>query len=238
MYPRRKEVIKYKVMYSNRKNMLKNSTGSENERGMVMLEALIVYTITIFLLFFLLALFSVFYHIWNIQTIANEAAMRIAQTYKYRDADADTGYVTIDQISGLEKYRYFVGAQHSAETSAKSKIQDYINDRLDHTSFVNKVAEPEIYFEVKQDALSNRHVEVTVMQKFVVPFGDALTYFGYDNMIQYEVTAYAECLDIIDYINMVDFVGQQTTLGSLGSNTVKMVNSILKLFNHIAGLLN
>ncbi len=124
------------------------------------------------------------------------------------------------------------------EIAAKLKIQNYINRRLDHTSFVNKLAEPEISFEVKKDALSNRHVKVTVTEKFTVPFGEALTYFGYSNVIQYEATAYAECLDIIDYINMVDFVDQQTSLKALGSDTVKMVNSILKLFNHIADSMN
>ena len=36
-----------------------------NESGEVMLEGLIVYTITVFLLFFLLAIFSVLFQAWN-----------------------------------------------------------------------------------------------------------------------------------------------------------------------------
>ena len=51
------------------------------DKGEVMPEALIVYTITIFLLFFILAIFSVLFQRWNIQTIANESATRVAQTY-------------------------------------------------------------------------------------------------------------------------------------------------------------
>ena len=51
------------------------------DKGEVMLESLIVYTITIFLLFFILAIFSVLFQRWNIQTIANESATRVAQTY-------------------------------------------------------------------------------------------------------------------------------------------------------------
>lgn len=216
--------------------MRKNGDGLKNDRGEIMLEALIVYGITIFLLFFVLALFSVFYHIWNVQVIANEAATRIAQTYKYRDANVDTGYVTMDQVSGLERYRYLAGAQYTVKSAAESKIQDYINRRMDHTSFVNKVAEPDIYFEVKKDALSSWHVEVTIVQQFTVPFGSVLSYFGYNDKILYKTTAYAECIDIIDYINMVDFVGQQISLKSLGSKTVKMIDSILNLFNHITNL--
>lgn len=51
------------------------------DKGEVMPESLIVYTITIFLLFFILAILSVLFQRWNIQTIANESATRVAQTY-------------------------------------------------------------------------------------------------------------------------------------------------------------
>ena len=51
--------------------------GMKNENGEVMLESLIVYSVTIFLLFFILAIFSVLFQRWNIQTIANEAATRV-----------------------------------------------------------------------------------------------------------------------------------------------------------------
>ena len=53
----------------------------KNENGEVMLESLIMYSVTIFLLFFILAIFSVLFQRWNIQTIANESATRVAQTY-------------------------------------------------------------------------------------------------------------------------------------------------------------
>ena len=55
--------------------------GMKNENGEVMLESLIVYSVTIFLLFFILAIFSVPFQHWNIQTVANESVIRVAQTY-------------------------------------------------------------------------------------------------------------------------------------------------------------
>lgn len=37
--------------------------------------------------------------------LKNEAAARVAQTYKYVDsADVDTGYVTASQVAELERY--------------------------------------------------------------------------------------------------------------------------------------
>ena len=182
------------------------NTCDKNEKGEIMLEALIVYSVTIFLLFFILALFCVFYQIWNIQTIANETASRIAQVYRYMYADIDTGYVSMEQVSGLERYRYLLGMKYIMELEAGARADSYIGNRLDHTSFVSKIIEPQIRFEVKKDALASRHVEVTVAEEFWVPFGTALSYFGFQDSIRYEAKAYAKCLDIIDYINMVDYV--------------------------------
>ena len=59
-----------------------------------------------FLLFFILAIFSVLFQRCNIQTIANESATRVAQTYKLMDADVDTGYVSKSEVSEVREYRY------------------------------------------------------------------------------------------------------------------------------------
>ena len=74
-----------------------------NESGEVMLEGLIVYTITVFLLFFLLAIFSVLFQAWNVQTIANETAAKAAATYKLADSDLADPYVSVDQITGISR---------------------------------------------------------------------------------------------------------------------------------------
>lgn len=205
----------------------------ENESGVIMLEALIVYMVTIFLLFFILALFSVFYHLWNMQTIANETAALVAQTYKLEDSPVDTGSVSLKQLCDMDEYRYVLGNSKALERDAVSRIKDYAEGRLDHTSFVKKVVEPKISAEVKSHALASRHIEMTLSESFQVPFGDILDYFGYDSTITYEAKAYANCIDVIDYIGTVDYAKQQTALSQFGS-AVKMINAILKLCNHIA----
>ena len=45
--------------------------GIKNENGEVMLEFLIVYMVTIFLLFFIISIFEVLFQRWNIQAIEN-----------------------------------------------------------------------------------------------------------------------------------------------------------------------
>ena len=213
-------------------NYIRNLKKDKN--GAIMLEALIVYTITIFLLFLILAIFSVLFQRWNIQTIANESATRVAQTYRLIEADTSTGYVTSTQLTSVERYRYIFN-NSAYEDSAKSKIREYASTRLKKTTFTKDVEEPEIDVKVIHDAMARRHIEVTITGKYSVPFGEAMAYFGFPGVIEYKTTAYADCVDMIDYINTIDFIDTQTSLGQFGSKTVGLVNAVLKLFDNIFG---
>lgn len=200
------------------------------ESGEVMLESLIVYIITVFLLFFILALFSVLFQRWNIQTIAHEAAAKAAQTYRLSSADIVTGHLSQSQAADVPLYRYMFGGE-DLKRAAENKAVPYIRDRLVRTTFTKSVEEPEISVAVRQDELSRRHIEVTITGAYTVPFGTALSYFGFDSIIRYSVTAYAQCLDMIDYINTVDFCSHEITLDRFGSGAVDLFNSVLQLLN-------
>lgn len=203
-----------------------------NESGEVMLEGLIVYTITVFLLFFLLAIFSVLFQAWNVQTIANDTAAKAAATYKLADSDLADPYVSVDQITGISRFRYWFG-DDSLEREAETKSFEYSQDRLQKTTYTKAVTQPEVAVQVKEDTLARRHIEVTITGEYTVPFGEALSYFGFDSIAHYETTASAECLDLIDYIDTVDFAGKQCSLDILGSSLVGAINKMMKLIHDI-----
>lgn len=203
-----------------------------NESGEVMLEGLIVYTITVFLLFFLLAIFSVLFQAWNVQTIANETAAKAAATYKLADSDLADPYVSVDQITGISRFRYWFG-DDSLEREAETKSFEYSQDCLQKTTYTKAVTQPEVAVQVKEDTLARRHIEVTITGEYTVPFGEALSYFGFDSIAHYETTASAECLDLIDYIDTVDFAGKQCSLDILGSSLVGAINKMMKLIHDI-----
>lgn len=203
-----------------------------NESGEVMLEGLIVHTITVFLLFFLLAIFSVLFQAWNVQTIANETAAKAAATYKLADSDLADPYVSVDQITGISRFRYWFG-DDSLEREAETKSFEYSQDRLQKTTYTKAVTQPEVAVQVKEDTLARRHIEVTITGEYTVPFGEALSYFGFDSIAHYETTASAECLDLIDYIDTVDFAGKQCSLDILGSSLVGAINKMMKLIHDI-----
>lgn len=203
-----------------------------NESGEVMLEGLIVYTITVFLLFFLLAIFSVLFQAWNVQTIANETAAKAAATYKLADSDLADPYVSVEQITGISRFRYWFG-DDSLEREAETKSFEYSQNRLQKTTYTKAVTQPEVVVQVKEDTLARRHIEVTITGEYTVPFGEALSYFGFDSIAHYETTASAECLDLIDYIDTVDFAGKQCSLDILGSSLVGAINKMMKLIHDI-----
>lgn len=208
----------------------------ENERGEVMLEALIVYSITTFLLFLILALFSIMYQSWNVQIIANETATRVAQTYRLEQADIITGYATEEEIANIGLYRYIFGHDEDILNAQTSKLSLYANERLLKTTYTRRVTEPQINVTVETDALARRHIKVNIWGAYTVPFGEALAFFGFDSIASYNVTVYAECVDLLDYVSTVDYTDNLTSLGWLGSEVIGAMDKLLNLINHIINL--
>ena len=200
----------------------------KDENGMIMIETLIVFTVTIFLLFFILAIFSVMYQRWNIQTIANETAAKISQTYRFKNEDLYDTELSKSDITSVKHYRYFFGSKKDLANQNKMRVNDYAKNRLARTTYTIDVSEPTITYEIKSDSLARRHVELTIEGEYSVPFGDMLAYFGFDSTIKYKTTAYAECVDLIDFMNTVDFV----------DNFVDMDSKAIKLIDSFTGLLN
>jgi len=211
--------------------MRRRNWNQKNTRGAIMLESLIVYPMTLMLLFFILAIFSVLFQRWHLQTIANDAAARMAQTYRLNEADEISGYVTEDELTAVGPYRYVGNVfTKNMEESIDKRISDYASWRLEKSTFTKHVQEPTIKTVVHPDALGRRHLEVTITGAYTVPFGEVMSYFGFEYPIVYEVKAYATCIDMIDYINFVDYVDTQT---NLSGKLVGFIDSILALFDNI-----
>lgn len=207
-----------------------------NDKGEIMLESLIVYSVTLLLLFFILAIFSVLYQRWNIQTIANETATRMAQTYRFSTADESSGYVSQSTLTGVGPYRYLTNAiTNTMESDIETRMNSYAKWRLTKTTFAKNVKQPTCAVKVIHDDLGRRHVELTITGEYAVPFGSVLGVFGFDETTVYETTAYAECVDIIDYVNLIDYVKTQTDLSRFGSKTLGLIDSVLGLFDNIFG---
>ena len=205
-----------------------------------MLESLIVYLIILTLLFLILAIFSVLFQRWNIQIIANETAMRVAQTYRVTTSDTMDGYMSEDKLSEswdrLALFRYPFSTS-MMNNQADSHAKEYAADRLSRTTYTHDVTAPQISVEVQKDCLPRRHVNVTIKGEYAVPFGAMLGYFGFDSTTKYEVTSSAECLDLMEYMHLTDYETAMLKGSFIQTDiikkTVNCVDAFLSLVHNI-----
>lgn len=203
----------------------------DNRDGAIMIESLIVVTMTVFLLFFVLASFSTMFQRFNIQIIANETAGRLAQTYEYAlKSDSISGNISLEDAANVDPFRYFKTEELLSATRRKSS--EYATGRLKKTTFTRNVSEPVVSVDVIPDSLGRRHLEVKIKGSYNVPFSDILGYFGFSEINDYTTVAYAECVDLSNYIHTVGYVDNWTSGEILGSKLVGMINGVLELFDN------
>ena len=203
-------------------------TKKRSDSGEVMIESIIVIILTIFILVFILGLGFLLVQKWTINTVAEDTANKIAQTYKLTYTDPVTGYTGTADLKNISLYRNSL-FKSVTEIANQAKAKSYANYRMKKTSFGN-LNNTQISMQVDQDSLSRAHVVVTVKTSYVIPFGVFLKPIGIDGTLDYEATAVAECQDLSDYINTVDFVKAVTsdTLGLGSSELIKLFNNILR----------
>ena len=229
-----------------KKTMERVGKSIRREDGEIMLESLIVFVIVIFMLFFVLAAFMLLLNRWNMQTAANDAAFRFAQTYKLTKSDdrdrERTGFISPSSSAqksnaiDFKAYRYFGSNKDNLETTVGSRISAYASDSVSSILLLAKKVEgPGVTTKIVKDSLARKHVEVTITGGYRVLFSEVLSYFGMDPTIRYKVTAYAECLDMVDYINTIDYV---TQLGSYIGSKASFTDSVIHLINTFLNLIN
>lgn len=205
-------------------------------RGEIMVEAMIAVVFTVFVLFMLLEMSFFLYQQVNIIVTANDTATRIAQTYRFPDSDYLIGFVSPEDVTSVSPYRYFAGASQSVfKDVAAEKCRRLAQYRLAHTGMLAMKGQSQTTTKVVSDALGRRHIEVTVRAEFDVPLLSILRFFMPASKISstgtytMAATARAECPDLIDYISTINYAKQMMGL-NIGSETVKLINQILKSF--------
>ncbi len=212
----------------------------KSESGEIMLESMIVYLITLMLLFFILAMFSVIFQRWNIQIVANETSAKIAQTYRVTTAETSNGYVSAEELNNswnsLALFRYQF-SHDVMDNSAKERADGYASNRLKKTTYTHDVKKPEISVAVDEDALPRRHIAVKIEGEYAVPFGSALSYFGFGSTTKYEVTAYSECLDMMEYLTFTDYesavLERKFFKSGIVTDAIDCVDAFFKLISNI-----
>ena len=140
------------------------------------------------------------------------------------------GYISSSDAAKRDLYRNFRG--NSLFNTNQSKAESYIEKKLMQTNFAGTIDSVDVTMSVIQDSPMRKHIEIKAKCTFNTPFGVALELFGMNGKITYETTGRADCTDIIDYISTGDFISYQISSTENSSKIVKMINSLIKVFNH------
>lgn len=218
--------------------------GRKNEKGEVMIESLLVYVVTLALLFLILALTFVMYQRLTVNTIANDTAFKVAQSFRFGNDDlSDTSY-TQDDLEDMDPYRYLFKFSQ-LRSSAEEAVSGFAIKRLTRSSFAKSINESnvDVQFDIVSDGIGRRHVVVSIDGSYELPINEIFDYFGLDSYSSYTVYGYAECMDIISYVNDVAFaktiastiVKDLGGFGSLAESALTLVNRAISAISQFMG---
>lgn len=211
----------------------RRAAGTDGQSGEIMIEAMIATVFTVFVLFMILEMSFFLYQQLDMVITANDTAVRMAQTYRFVDSDYLIGFVTPEDITTVNPYRYMVtSVERQYDAVTQEKCTNLARYRLSKTSLLEMQGAATISTNIVHDATGRRHLEVTVTATYKVPLLSFLKFFHMDNISPdgtYTMTAKAkaECPDIIDYISTVNYANRVLNM-TFKSAVADFINQILK----------
>ena len=207
----------------------------DDRSGEITIESMLVMIPTIFVLLFLISLGFLLYQHWNLQIAADDAVSKIAGTYAVTGADNRTGAADSKTYSAARQYRNiqlgFFGSQEHQVKATDQRLERYVKTRINTTSLARAVGEPLVEPELVVDGYARKHISLKVTASFRIPFSEWLELFGMNGVREYTVTSSADCSDMLDYLNAVNFA--KVAPSYIDSKTMDMMTEWMKVIQSI-----
>jgi hypothetical protein len=172
------------------RNLWMQDTGGE-----IMIESILVFIPTLFVIVFLVALGLIYYQQSNVQFVADAVAESVAMSYGYDSLDGTSMVLEKDDITGRRVCRYSLGKSETIEY-AKKLGEDYGSRMFRLTNLAKAKENSEtVTVTIESDSLGRRHAEVSVEGTYQMFFSEGLRVFGFGEQYHYEATSVAECID-------------------------------------------
>lgn len=210
----------------------------KEQSGEITLEATFIVTMTIFLLLWLLGVGFLYYQRYLTRIAVDDAAVKIASTYNNIQSDMIMGYVETENLTNRDLYRNFnIPGNSYLRDINEERANSYIQYTLDRSTGYNTVKSVDTKLDFVMDSVVRKHIKLTVTCTYNTPFGEVLEFMGMDRNATYEVQAMADCTDYLDYASSIAyfdaFATNKFSLGKMSDSIITMINSLVKLFNHI-----
>ncbi len=176
---------------------------NKRENGEVVVEASIIVTLVALFITIMIYIGMILYQQTLVSVMANQTAANIAQVYSNNLRDPFTGYVDPDRVyqsitySNMKTDAYVDVIEQKAGVFAKYRLKS--SDIL-----ASKNTSVEVELVKKPNELLKSQIVVTVRDKFDMPL---VTLFGVDGLVEFASSGRADCVDILEYLNGVEAVG-------------------------------
>lgn len=206
-----------------------------NEEGVVIVEATIIFPFIFFTLFFLIFFGSARYEKAKVDSYVMKAAILGAQCVKdpYQYDMYKTGTVPTT-YTNCEPYRYFIGGMNDVENKISKEVVNYIND-TSSTFFIDmkpnlKTSQGSIAKFNNYLIYSTFSVEVTYEVKFPIKFlgENTPTILKWNSRAEVSVN---DAPELIRNIDMVQDLFEGTEAGDKIKNAFDKINSFIGKFS-------
>lgn len=175
----------------------------KKENGEVVVEASIVVTIVVIFISVMFYIGMILYQQSLVSIIANRTASDIAQVYSNNLKDPFTGYVDSDRVYQSITYSNMKTDAYADVIAQKAHSLGLY--RMKSSAILNTgETTVEVQLVKKQNELLKSQIIVTVHDKYELPL---VSIFGVDNKLTFSASGRADCVDILEYINGVEAIG-------------------------------
>lgn len=176
------------------------------QSGEVMLEAAIVFLPVMILLLAMLSLGFWFYQTAMMTNVASEIAVEVARNLKFEKLGAYGDTLNDVKATDLTKFRSTFGLGKLKNTQ-EQRAQDHADWRIPLSTLGFGPQDPDVEIELKRSGIGRAHIKVTVRQQTDFFLSSILKYTGIvEDHPVFGGVAYAECVDLMEYTSMTNFL--------------------------------
>ncbi len=176
---------------------------SKRESGEVVVEASIVVTLVMIIITIMMYVGMILYQQTLVSVMANQTAANIAQVYSNNLKDPFSGYVDPDRVYQSITYSNMKTDAYMSVVEQKANI--FAQYRLKSSRILaNGNTSVEVQIVKKPNELLKSQIVVTIRDHYDVPL---VGIFGTSGLVEFASSGRADCVDILEYINGVEAIG-------------------------------
>lgn len=177
----------------------------KDDKGEMIIEASIVFPLVLIIYGILMFLALLMYQRVTLTAVANNTACCVSANYGYSDKDPFMSFIDKDQLNNRKMlYREIFGTRDKLDSPIERQAE-WFGYYLLSKSRLLKVKNVDVKASVKtkQGKTMQKDLIVNITESYHIPI---VSIFGINDKVEFCVTASAECIDPISYINTTDFL--------------------------------